>query len=172
MNEENKYKSVKYFGYFFLLGLILLCERWTVCFGDSGGGMDFTVFLQLGIFKLLLLLFVIYDLLLHKPVVRIAAMIIQFAFILWSFAHYFRVMDWTEKLQSKDFSEQYPTLTVQSVDDFVGLWIACNAVILYLLLAVGVSHLIKKWGNDYNICNCKKQFGMNHPSNPTKRAKL
>lgn len=143
--------------YFILLGLVLWAESWMVCFGDSSGGMNLTPFIQAGFLLLILLFFIIYDLFLHKPIMRIAAIIMQFIFVLWSFTHYFHVMDWTEKLQSKDFSEQYPTLTTPSVNDFVGLWILCNAVILYLLLAVGVSHIIKKFGSNYNVGNNYKQ---------------
>lgn len=131
--------------YFILLGLVLLVERWIVEFGDTrGGGIDFTPFMQVAFLKLTVFLFIVCDLFLHKRSLRIAGMIVQFVFILWSFKYYFYMQGWTDYLQGHVDIPEYETLVPPSVDTFVFLWVCCNVVILYLLIAVGISCLIKK----------------------------
>ena len=67
--------------YFLVLGVLLLLLVWIVSPSDTGGGMDFTPFLQAALLFAGIIAYLIYDLSLHKFNLRISSQFIIFIFL-------------------------------------------------------------------------------------------
>lgn len=133
--------------YFLLFGIIVGSLRWVICTGDTNGGMNFTPFLQTFLLIAALLLFVVWDIVLHKMVLRAISIIILLCFDIWSYAYYFKIKALEESWSGLKYSP-YDTFLPPNVDDFIFIWLVSQILIFYLFLAIGVSHLLKK--NDKN----------------------
>ena len=82
--------------YFLLFGIIIGILRWTICIVDTNGGMNFTPFLQAFLLIIALLLFVIWDIVLHKIALRVISTIILLCFNIWSYTYYFKIEELKE----------------------------------------------------------------------------
>lgn len=82
--------------YFLLFGIIIGILRWTICIVDTNGGMNFTPFLQAFLLIIALLLFVIWDIVLHKITLRVISTIILLCFNIWSYTYYFKIEELKE----------------------------------------------------------------------------
>ena len=82
--------------YFLLFGIIIGILRWTICIVDTNGGMNFTPFLQAFLLIITLLLFVIWDIVLHKITLRVISTIILLCFNIWSYTYYFKIEELKE----------------------------------------------------------------------------
>lgn len=92
--------------YFLLFGIIIGILRWTICIVDTNGGMNFTPFLQAFLLIIALLLFVIWDIVLHKIALRVISTIILLCFNIWSYTYYFRFSTvWHNHLRNKHLTE-------------------------------------------------------------------
>lgn len=140
--------------YFFIYTSLLIAEKEHLTITPMGGSMAMPKFFPAVIGMLSLFLFLICDLLMHKRSFRILALSGQIVFLLWSIHLYVRY-------RSIDFNLYYGTaenmfLSYRGREDrfylpgyetFQFVWSVSAGVMLYLLLAILVSYLWKKWRN-------------------------
>ena len=129
--------------YFLLFGIIIGILRWTICIVDSNGGMNFTPFLQAFLLIIALLLFVIWDIVLHKITLRVISTIILLCFNIWSYTYYFKIEELKEYWDGVRYSPNDAYLP-PNIDNFIFVWLANQVLVLYLLLAIGISHLLQR----------------------------
>lgn len=129
--------------YFFLLGVLLLILRWTVCPFDTGGGMNFTPFLQGFLLFIGILAYLICDLSLRRMDFRIFSQFILFGFLAWSYRHYFKMQELNEYCSGHP-APPYDSLTTPPIGNFVVLWIVCQGVLFYLCVCTTVSYLFSR----------------------------
>lgn len=140
--------------YFFIYTSLLIAEKEHLTITPMGGPMAMPNFFPAVIGMLSLFLFLICDLLMHKRSYRILALSGQVVFLLWSIYLYFLY-------RSIDFNLYYGIaedmfLSYRGREDryclpgyetFQLVWSVSAGVMLYLLLAILVSYLWKKWRN-------------------------
>ena len=129
--------------YFLVLGVLLLLLVWIVSPSDTGGGMDFTPFLQAALLFAGVIAYLIYDLSLHKLNLRISSQLIIFIFLAWSFRHYFKMQE-LNKLCSGHPEPPYDSLIPPPIDDFIVLWVVCQGILFYLFLLTNVSYMLNR----------------------------
>ena len=129
--------------YFLVLGVLLLLLVWIVSPSDTGGGMDFTPFLQAALLFAGIIAYLIYDLSLHKFNLRISSQFIIFIFLAWSFRHYFKMQE-LNKLCSGHPEPPYDSLIAPPIDDFIVLWVVCQGILFYLFLFTNVSYMLNR----------------------------
>ena len=140
MNIKNKiYHTV----YFLLFGIIVGILRWSICIRDTNGAMDFTPFLQAFLLKVTLLLFVILDIVLHKIALRAVSIAILLCFNIWSYTYYFKIEALQEYWSGLKYSP-YDAYLPPNIDDFIFVWLANQVLVFYLLLVIGISHLLQR----------------------------
>lgn len=129
--------------YFLLLVAIVGILRWSICFKDTNGGMDFTPFLQTILLKLVFLLFVIWDIVLHKITLRTISIIILLCFNMWTYIYYFKIEELQECPIGLKYSP-YDTYLPPNIDSFISVWLLSQIFVFYLFLAIVISYLLKK----------------------------
>ena len=131
--------------YFLLFGIIIGILRWTICIVDTNGGMNFTPFLQAFLLIIALLLFVIWDIVLHKITLRVISTIILLCFNIWSYTYYFKIEELKEQFKIlHDRQKEKVAYLTHNIDNFIFVWLANQVLVLYLLLAIGISHLLQR----------------------------
>ena len=115
--------------YFLLFGIIIGILRWTICIVDTNGGT--------------LLLFVICDIVLHKITLRVISTIILLCFNIWSYTYYFKIEELKEYWNGVRYSPNDAYLP-PDIDNFIFVWLANQVLVFYLLLAIGISHLLQR----------------------------
>lgn len=116
--------------YFLLFGIIIGILRWTICIVDTNGGMNFTPFLQAFLLIITLLLFVIWDIVLHKITLRVISTIILLCFNIWSYTYYFKIEELKEYWDGVRYSPNDAYLP-PDIDNFIFVWLA-NQVLVFL----------------------------------------
>ena len=105
--------------------------------------MDFTPFLQAFLLIVALLLFVILDIILHKVALRAISITILLCFNIWSYTYYFKIEELQEYWSGLKYS-LYDAYLPPNIDDFIFVWLANQVLVFYLLLVIGISHLLQR----------------------------
>lgn len=104
---------------------------------------EFHSFLQAFLLIIALLLFVIWDIVLHKITLRVISTIILLCFNIWSYTYYFKIEELKEYWDGVRYSPNDAYLP-PNIDNFIFVWLANQVLVLYLLLAIGISHLLQR----------------------------
>lgn len=120
---ENEHKNkIHHTVYFLLFGIIIGILRWTICIVDTNGGMNFTPFLQAFLLIIALLLFVIWDIVLHKIALRVISTIILLCFNIWSYTYYFKIEELKEYWDGVRYSPNDAYLPPTLIISFLYGW--------------------------------------------------
>lgn len=145
-----KYSGViKFVVYFLLFALILYIEKNMIdmqtgsCIEDKdrSGGIGFVAVMGLAC---ILPFYILYDLVVHKLIYRLFALLIQAIFCLWS-------LKWFESLVSLRYTMQYENAVTSNgmmpVDEnnFYDCWTIGYGIMIYLALAMIISYIWKQY---------------------------
>lgn len=145
-----KYSDViKFVVYFLLFALILYIEKSMIdmqtgsCIDDKdrSGGIGFVAVMGLAC---ILPFYLLYDLVVHKLIYRLLALLLQAFFCLWS-------LRWFERLVSLRHTMQYENVVTSNgmmpVDEnnFYDCWTIGYGIMIYLTLAMIISYIWKQY---------------------------
>lgn len=133
-------KTVKVILFFISLGITLYMSYYFICVQyGTGPSYDWSMYFIFWFWVLSAVLFILCDLWLHHRIVRLTALGVLALVYLMSFEYYL-------------FCEEYghtifqctEKISLPSINDFSFYWSLQGLLVVYLLLAIGVSHLIRR----------------------------
>ena len=80
---------------------------------------------------------------LHKIALRVISTIILLCFNIWSYTYYFKIEELKEYWDGVRYSPNDAYLP-PNIDNFIFVWLANQVLVFYLLLAIGISHLLQR----------------------------